>query len=72
MKETKTVIVEGVVVSTTEVGRNKVIFQDCEGEQAYALLTDDQVKLLDFLKEKGLLDYEAKWKILSDDEWEKV
>ena len=72
MKELKGVMVNGVVVSTVKTERKKVILRDCDGYNFYALLTNEQIDLLEFLKKNSLLDCEAKWEILLDEDWEKV
>jgi hypothetical protein len=72
MGEIKGVVIEGVKVSTIEAERKKVIFRDCDGDNFYALLTNEQIDLLDYLKKNGLLEYHAKWEILLDEAWEKV
>jgi hypothetical protein len=72
MKEIKGVMVEGVVVSTTKTERKKIILRDCDGDNFYVLLTNEQIDLLGFLKKNCLLDGGVKWEILLDEAWEKV
>ena len=60
------------VAQEVEEPRKKVIFRDNENTNIFALLTNDQIALLGFLKENELFDYDSSYEIVLDEAWKKV